>query len=162
WLSAASLLLTLAGLALLFGGRRGLKWAWPAIAFLVFMIPLPYRVETALSHPLQRIATEGSTWGLQTRGLPALAGGDGNVLEHGKIAVVEACNGLAMLLTFAAIATGMAIVIRRPLLDRVVLLLSAIPVAVLVNIIRISSNGVAMEVWDAQVAHDLFHDQAGW
>jgi exosortase len=162
WLTAASLLPTLAGLAVLFGGLQAIKWAWPAIAFLLFMIPLPYRVETALGGPLQSVATRGSEWVLQTLGFAALAEGNVILLEHGRIAVVEACNGLAMLLTFAALATGMAIVVRRPLLDRIVLLVSAVPVAVLVNIVRISATGVAMELWGADVAHELFHDQAGW
>jgi glycosyltransferase involved in cell wall biosynthesis len=55
-LDALSLLPALAGLAVLFGGWPGLRWAWPAVAYLAFMIPLPYQVETALSGPLQRLA----------------------------------------------------------------------------------------------------------
>src|SRR5262245_58789564 len=48
WLDAASLLPSLAGLFVLFGGWPALRWASPSVAFLLFMIPLPYRVETAL------------------------------------------------------------------------------------------------------------------
>src|SRR5262249_12886158 len=61
WLDAVSLLPTLAGICVLFGGRAALGWAWPAIGFLLFMVPLPYRIETALGQPLQRMATIGST-----------------------------------------------------------------------------------------------------
>src|SRR5579862_107413 len=66
WISAASLLPTLMGLCLGLGGWTALTWAWPAIAFLAFMLPLPYRVEVALAHPLQRFATVASTVTLQT------------------------------------------------------------------------------------------------
>lgn len=162
YLAAGSLLPVVAGLFALFGGRPALRWSWPAVAFLVFMIPLPFSVERALGDPLQRVATKSSTWVLQTLGFPAFAEGNVIVMEKGKIAVVEACNGLSMLLTFAAITTGMAIVFKRPWVDRAVLLLSTLPVAVAANVVRISSNGVAMDLWGAEVAHDLFHDQAGW
>src|SRR5690606_18419528 len=100
WAEAAALVLTLAGLFALLGGRPALGWAWPALLFLLFMIPLPFRVEHALSHPLQRAATLGSTFVLQTVGLPALAEGNVIVLESGRIGVVEACSGLSMLLIF--------------------------------------------------------------
>jgi len=61
----------LVGLALLLGGWRILEWAWPAIGFLAFMIPLPWRVENALGPPLQFIATLVSTYVLQTLGFMA-------------------------------------------------------------------------------------------
>src|SRR5262249_27786343 len=57
WLEAVSLLPVLAGAALLLGGVPALRWSWPAIGFLVFMIPLPYRVETSLAQPLRTVAT---------------------------------------------------------------------------------------------------------
>lgn len=162
YLAVLSFLPIVTGLFVLFGGVSVLRWCWPSVVFLLFMIPLPFRVERMLGDPLQKIATTSSTWLLQTMGFPAFGEGNIIVMEKGKIAVVEACNGLSMLLTFAAITTGMAILVKRPLIDKIILLLSTIPVAVLVNVIRISSNGVAMDVWGPDVAHRLFHDQAGW
>jgi exosortase len=162
YLAAASFLPVASGLFLLFGGWPAFRWSLPAVAFLIFMIPLPFSVEHALGHPLQRVATIGSTWTLQTLGFPAFGEGNVIVMEKGRIAVVEACSGLSMLLTFAAITTGMAILIKRPLMDRIVVVLSTLPISLIVNIVRITANGVAMDVWDAEVAHELFHDQAGW
>src|SRR4051812_42503325 len=45
WLEMVSLLPILGGTALLLGGWAALRWSWPAIAFLVFMFPLPFRIE---------------------------------------------------------------------------------------------------------------------
>src|SRR5262249_20571452 len=56
-----SLLPVAAGFTLLIGGRAAWRWAWPSVLFLGFMVPLPFRVETALSGPLQRLATITST-----------------------------------------------------------------------------------------------------
>src|SRR5262249_25826315 len=62
WLDGVSLLPLLLGTALLLGGWEAVRWSWLSIAFLVFMIPLPHRVETSLSLPLQNVATTISTY----------------------------------------------------------------------------------------------------
>jgi exosortase len=162
WLAAASLLPTLAGLVLLAGGWAALRWAWPAIGFLVFMMPLPFRVETALAQPLQSMATAASTFVLQMIGLPAFAEGNVIVLSRGRIGVVEACSGLSMLMIFLALAVGLVLVVRRPGLDKAVILLSAAPIAVIANVIRITATGLAQEWAGPDLADRIFHDWAGW
>ncbi len=162
WLDSAALLPCVAGLVLVLGGGAALGWSWPAIAFLAFMIPLPYRVAHALSGPLQQMATELSGLTMQTLGLPALAEGNTILLDGHRIAIVEACSGLSMLITFGALATGFAIIVRRPLLDRILLLLSAIPIAILANVLRITATGVALHTAGQRLADTLFHDLAGW
>jgi len=162
WLEAFSLVVCVGGLFALHGGKPVLRWAWPAVAFLVFMIPLPTRVETALSQPLRRVATVASLYIMQTAGLPAVAEGNTIILSHGRIGIVEACSGLSMLLIFFALATAVAQLTRRPALDRVVLLVSAVPIAVLANVGRITVTGIAQELIDPAFAHRLFHDWGGW
>lgn len=162
WAEGISLLPTLAGFALLVGGKGGLRRSWPAIAFLGFMVPLPYQVEVAMGEPLQRLATKASTYAMQTLGLPALAEGNVIHLNETDIGVVEACSGLSMLFTFFAVATGAAIVIDRPWLDRILVVLSAVPIAILVNIIRITTTGILHATVGGPVADMVFHDLAGW
>ena len=106
-----------AGLFVIAGGWPALAWAWPAVGFLAFMIPLPYQIEVALSAPLRGIATTLSTLALQTFGFPAIAEGNVILLENGRVAVVEACSGLGMLLTFFALATAVLIIANRPIFD---------------------------------------------
>jgi exosortase len=152
----------LAGVALLLGGRHALQWAWPSIAFLIFMIPLPWRLEKALGPPLQYLATMASTFTLQTLGFMAFSEGNVIQLNEARIGVVEACSGLSMLITFIALSTGMAIVVKRPLLDKLVLVLSAIPVALVANIARITLTGILHETVGGHVADKFYHDLAGW
>jgi exosortase len=161
WLSLFSFVVCLAGLAVLFAGRRGIRWAGPAIAFLVFMIPWPYRLEVALAHPLQRVATLASTYALQTLGVAALAEGNTIVLDEVRLEVIDACSGLSMIASFLALATGVALLIRRPLWEKVLIVLSSIPSAVIVNVFRITLTGVAHEVAGSYVADQLFHGPAG-
>jgi exosortase len=152
----------LAGLALILGGWKYLGWAWPSIAFLAFMVPLPWRVETALGPPLQYLATTASTYLLQSMGFMAFAEGFVIQLAEHKIGVVEACNGLSMLMTFIALATATALLVRRPLVDRLVLIASAIPVALVANIARICLTGVLQEMVGGHASTTFYHDLAGW
>jgi exosortase len=161
-LDGLSLLPALAGVCLLLGGRPALRWAWPAIAFLGFMLPLPFQIDTALTYPLRRLATVASTYVLQTLGYPAFAEGNVIALDDFRLGVVDACNGLGMLMTFFALATAVALLIERPLADRLVLVASAVPIALLANVTRITATALAYEAWGEGAAGALTHQVAGW
>jgi len=162
WFDGFSVLLALTGLVVLVGGWPALRWCWPALAYLLFLLPLPYQIETALSAPLQRLATLASCYTLQTLGYPAIPEGNVIVLEHCRVGVVEKCNGLGMLLAFFAISTAAALLVQRPWLDRVLLVVSAIPIGIAVNLIRISATAVAYQTLGPQQADQFFHTWAGW
>jgi exosortase len=161
-LQPMSLLPCLAGVSLLCGGWSMLRWTWPSILFLGFMIPLPGFLTGQLSHPLQRFATIGSTYVLQTFGLPAVDVGNVIRLTDGEIGVVEACSGLRMMMAFFAITVGASFLIERPLWEKVLIVLSAVIIAVLANIIRITATGLAHEYFGPEAAERVFHNLAGW
>ena len=161
WFGPASLLLCVAGVFLALGGWPMWRWAWPAIVFLVFMIPMPGRLESGLALPLQRIATVSSTYVLQTIGLPALAEGNVIVLKDTKIGVVEACSGLRMLVVFTAVATAVALLVQRTAWEKVLILFSAIPTALFCNIARITVTGILHQTAGSEMADRFFHNVAG-
>jgi len=159
-----SLILFFAGLTLALGGWQAVRWAWPAIVFLIFMVPMPTILETALRHPLQRISTECSVFVIQTLGIPAVVMGDGgNViqLENAVLGVVEACSGLRMLMLFFAICVGAAFVLRAPWWEKLVIVASAAPIAVFANVVRITSTAVLHHLEFKALAEKTFHDMAG-
>jgi exosortase len=162
WLDAFSLLPTLAGVILMLGGSAAWRWAWPAVGFLVFMIPLPYRVEVSLAGPLQRIATLSSTFLLQTFGLPAVAEGNVILLTNARIGIVEACSGLRMLVVFFALSSAMGLLIKKPLWEKLLVVASAVPLALVVNVMRITVTGFLHEKVSSEAANAVFHDFAGW
>jgi exosortase len=157
-----SLLLCLAGLALTVGGPQALRWSWLSIAFLAFMIPLPYRLQGALGGRLQRIATDASTYLLQTCGAPAVAEGNIILINDVRMGVVEACNGLGMLVTFVAISTAIAILLKHGWWRRAAVIAGAAPVAVIANVIRITVTGLLYSASKNETAQIVFHDIAGW
>jgi exosortase len=166
WFEDATLPLAVASLVLAFGGWSLLRWSLPGIVFMGFMFPLPHRFNVLLANPLQRLATIGSCDLLQTLGLPVLA--EGNVLLIGaqRLGVAQACNGLSMLLSFLTLITAAAILVNRPVWDRIILLASAIPVALVVNILRISFTGLCFyyagtDELPLAFGYKLPHDWAG-
>lgn len=176
WLEGATLIPALASLALAFGGWHLLRWAAPAIAFLVFMLPLPPSINLTLAGPLQRLATIGSTTLLQASGLPVLA--QGNIIFVGgeKLEVAQACNGLSMLMSFVTLITAMVILMarERPFWERLVLLLSMVPIALVANILRIAATAGLYHAFGPKAAmpwpltgsfptvEQFVHDTAGW
>ncbi len=160
YLAYISILPSLAGIATLAGGRAALAWAWPAIAFLGFMAPLPETVSLAMAGPMQTVATLGSTFLLQVLGRPAIAEGNVIQLNETPLNIVEACSGLRMLVVFFALSTAVAIMIRKPLWERCLIAASAVPIALVSNILRITLTGVCYEFFGVEMGHH-FHDMAG-
>lgn len=163
------LILALAGVLILMVGRLGLRWAWPGLTFLIFMVKLPDRVEIAFTFKLRQIATSGSNFLLQTMGFPAYIGGQqGTIItvirdpEPVRLGVEWACSGLSMVLTFVAVATAVAILIRRPVGDRVAVLVSAIPIAVASNVIRITVTALVYIAGWKELGDLIVHDLAGY
>jgi exosortase len=162
WFMQLSLLPIVAGMFLLLGGSAALRWSWPAIGFLFFMIPLPHTLEVALRGPLRELGTTASTFIMQTCGLPAFAEGTIITVDDHQIGVVEACSGLRMLMIFFALSAAVALLAERPFWQRALIVLGAVPIALIANVARITSTGILHVYGYDRLADLTFHDLAGW
>lgn len=162
WFDFLSIIPVVFGITLLLGGWHAVRWAWPAIGFLFFMIPLPYTLEVKLRGPLRSIGTMASTYLMQTIGLPAVAEGNVVVVGEVRIGVVEACSGLNMLMVFFALSTGVALLSDRPAWERLLIIISAVPIALISNIARITVTGILYALGFSYLADLVFHDLAGY
>jgi exosortase len=165
-LEGLSFVLCLTALVMLAGGRDGLRRYWPPIVFLLFMIPLPYEASRLLGAELQKVATIASTFLLQCFGQPAIAEGNRILIEDVTLNVVEACSGLRMLVTFFAFSTAAVMLMDRHWIVKGLVLGSAVPIALLTNVLRIVATGLA-HVWLHDSANkakvlDFLHDFNGW
>ena len=160
-----SLILALGGVVALLLGRAGLRWAWPSLAFLIFMVKLPDRFEILFTFKLRQIATTASNFLLQTIGYPSyIAGQGGTVINVGdvRLGVEWACSGLSMVLTFVAIGTAMALLLTRPVGDRIAIVLTTIPISIVSNIIRITITALVYIAGWQWLGDKIVHDFAGW
>jgi len=162
YLDMLSFLPCLFGIFLIVGGWQLLRWAGPALGFLVFMYPLPSIVSRSVLNPLQKVATTFSTFALQTMGIAAFRSGNIIHLGEAKLNVVEACSGLRMSTIFLAMAVAVTLVTVRPLWERIVIVLSSVPIALFVNAIRITVTGVIYQLIGVEMGDRFFHGPAGW
>ena len=158
----ATLPICLVGVFTMVGGLHTLRWSWPALAFLLFMLPFPDFVERGLLDPLQNLATRMSTFALQTIGFACYSEGNRIQLGDLQMGVVDACSGLRMLTIFFALATAITLLTERPLWERIVIVVSAVPIAIVVNVIRITVTGILYKTTNPKIAETVFHDLAGW
>ncbi|HEV8003479.1 MAG TPA: exosortase, partial [Planctomycetaceae bacterium] len=160
-LDSCSLPIWAAGACWLLGGWRFLLWASPALGFLFFMVPLPATIETLLNRPLQNLATTMSTWTLQSLGQPAIAEGSTILLGDNILEVERACSGLRMFYGIFALAVATIIMTRARWSVALCLLASVAPVAILANVLRITTTGLLYDYASTESAKRFSHDLAG-
>lgn len=161
-----SFLLALIGICLLVGGKSLVRWAGPPLGFLAFMFPLPAIMENTLLMKLQTMATMMSTWTLQTLGVSAAR--QGNMLSIDTLTeplqVAEACSGLRMLTIFGAMTVALVMIIERPWWDKLIIVLSWIPIALVSNMIRIVTTALLFMAFgqETEWLNQIIHDWAGF
>ena len=149
-------------LSWIIGGRKLMFWAVPSLAFLFFMIPLPYRIENELSRPLQWIATNSSSYVLQLLGQPAISEGTTILLGENVLEVERACSGLRIFMGVFALSYVYALLARRNVWEGIVIVLAAIPIALIANMGRIVTTGLCYQWLSGDTARHFAHDIAGY
>jgi exosortase len=158
-----SIPLAIAGMVWAFGGFRVLWWSLPSILFLLFMVDLPFRVERWVSLPLQTVATRISAWTLQLLGVPAVPVGHTIYVDQVSIPlfVAEQCSGLRIFVGILALAYAYLVLARQAWWERVVLLLSVVPIALAANAARIVATGLLYRYISEEAGRGFAHDSAG-
>ncbi len=159
-----------AGVLMVVVGKGALAWAWPALGFMIFMVKMPDTIEILFTFKLRQIATIASNFLLQTLGYPSyIAGQGGTVITVNsaagdvRLGVEWACSGLSMVLTFVAMGTAMALLMtKRPIWDRLTIMLSTLPIAIISNIIRITLTAIVYIAGWKSLGDMIVHDLAGW
>ena len=154
--------LVLYGLVLSLVGPRVFARLKMPLLILLFAIPLPAFFANSLSLRLQLLSSAIGVDVIRLFGISVFL--DGNIIDLGplKLQVVEACSGLRYLFPLMTLAFILAYLFRAATWKRVVLFLASIPVAILLNSLRIGLIGVTVEYWGARMAEGMLHDFEGW
>ncbi len=129
--------------------------------FLLFMIPVPSQIYSSLTIPLQLIVSKFSVMLTAGIGVPIFAEGNVLHLPGRTLEVVEACSGLRSLLSLFVLSLVFGYFSLRSNLLRSILFVSAIPVAILVNIVRVSLIVVAFYYFDFDLTAGAVHTWLG-
>ena len=161
-LAQLGFIVALFGIVLGTGGYSLLRVTFIPILFLVFAIPLPYFVESQLSWRLQLISSELGVFFIRMFQIPVYL--MGNVIDLGnyKLQVIEACSGLRYLYPLLSLGFLAAYLFQAPLWQRAVVFLSAIPITIVMNSLRIGLIGVTVDRWGTEMADGFLHFFEGW
>ena len=161
-LSQVGFVVALVGIVLSFGGYSLLRVTLTPILFLLFAIPLPYFIELVLTWRLQLISSGLGVAVIRLFQIPVYL--EGNVIDLGyyKLQVVEACSGLRYLYPLLSLGFLAAYFFHAPLWQRAAVFLSAVPITILMNSLRIGLVGVLVNRWGTQAAEGLLHVFEGW
>ena len=145
----------------LFGWKISKKFI-PVFLFMFLMLPSPKRIETFLATPLQVWATVSSVFCLESLGFSVFR--EGNVINiNGRlVAVAEACNGLRMLTAFMVVSGLVALTTNRKWPEKLIILLSSIPIALACNTLRLTITAIAFTRLDTERWEKTFHDFGGF
>lgn len=159
--SRASLVVLLAGTVLYLYGAEVFRLLCFPLAYLLFMVPLPYTVYDALALPLKGAVSAVATGGIRLLGLPVLREGNVIVFPNITLEVVDACSGLRSIMSLAALGTAFAFLFLPAGWRRWALVFATVPIAVATNILRVFVTGVLSWYMGADAAGGFFHEFEG-
>lgn len=162
FLSRVALLPVIAGIVLFLLGWQHLKILSFPIAFLFLMIPIPAIIFNQIAFPLQLFASKVGEWAISSVGIPVLREGNVLILAHTTLEVAEACSGIRSLVSLITLGLVYGYFIDPRTWVRVLVVLSAIPVAIIANGARVAGTGMAAHWWGQEAAEGFFHQFSGW
>ncbi len=179
-----SFVLMLAGIVVYFYGIKILQKLIIPFMLLLLAVPIPQIIFNKIAFPLQIWASQTAAWGIRLFDIPCVR--NGNVIKIVPwgttqvvgLEVVEACSGIRSLMTLITLALVLAYFTkerRQEIAGRwvdfvrkfdfwriVILMLSAIPIAILTNAARVTATGILTYFYGEKAAVGFWHELAGW
>lgn len=161
FLRQISIIFIIGGIIVSFRGFPVLWYLRFPLFYLLFMIPLPAIFFNAIALPLQMIASRGASGLLSLLGIPVFREGNIITMPHFTMQVVQACSGIQSIVSLLAISVLLGYLGKIRGIAGYFFVLSALPIAVFANMIRIAGSGVLGSINPA-MAEGFFHLFSGW
>jgi exosortase len=157
-----SMLMALGALIVFAWGWRQLLYWWLPAVLLFLSIPWPALITNALALPLQFQASRMGAALLRSRDIPVLLSGNVINLPGHQLFVTEACSGLRSLTALLSLGVLVGGLWLRTPVARILVLLLAIPVAIVINAIRVFFTGFLVYFVDPKLGDGFMHLTEGW
>lgn len=157
----SSLVVVFAGSVLCLFGWEIFKILLAPLCYLLLMVPIPYIIYDAAAFPLKLLVTKVSVLSMKALGIVVWQ--EGNILMFPNITleVADACSGLRSIISLLALGVAYAFVLHPKTRDRVILILSTLPIAVFTNCLRVIATGILAQYFGSAAAEGFFHEFAG-
>ncbi|MBU1193720.1 MAG: exosortase/archaeosortase family protein [Proteobacteria bacterium] len=152
---------SLIGIVLFVYGRRIFKILAFPMMFAFFMVPVPESIVGMISLPLQLFATDISAFLIHAVNVPVYQEGNMLYFAQTQLEVAEACSGIRSITALTMLSVLFVYLLEFTLWKKVVILLSAVPIALIANIVRVTGTGILAHFFGAQVARGFLHDFSG-
>jgi len=158
----SSFIVTLFVLVWLYLGARGLAILWFAFFFMLFMVPLPGALVSALTMPMKMAVSYVTEHVLYWLGYPIAR--TGVILQIGQyqLLVADACAGLQTLLTLESLGLFYLNVVRHTApLRNIGLAILIVPISFTANVIRVMTLTLITYYFGDAAGQGFLHGFAG-
>lgn len=131
------------------------------LGFLFFMVPVPDTVLGLVAFPLQLLATKISASLIQLCSIPVYREGNMLYFLQTQLEVAEACSGIRSIMSLTMLSAIFAYIATGSRWRQALLVLSAIPIALVANIVRVSGTGILAHFFGDRVARGFLHEFSG-
>lgn len=159
YMAAFAMILMIGGLVWTLGGSNVARRLLFPVAYLALMVPLPLVDRYTL--PLAMFTGVCSGGIAQFLGLDVTIVGNAVTLPNADLVIGAQCSGVNSLIALTALMILAAYLVQGPLWGRVLLVLLAVPLAILGNILRVTSLLFVARFWGAQAGFIFYHDYSG-
>ncbi|MDQ7837635.1 MAG: exosortase/archaeosortase family protein [Thermodesulfobacteriota bacterium] len=162
FLQRTSMILVLFGLSLFLMGKKFTKKASFPMAYLFFMIPVPAIIWDKIAFPMKLFASYLAVKVIGLIGIPIFREGNILHLANTTLEVADACSGLRSLTSLLALSAALVFFTEHSRFKKWLLFLSAVPIAILTNIIRLTVTAGLASRYGEKVAQGFLHEFSGW
>ncbi len=161
--SGFSILLFIVGLSLYLFGIEWTKKISFSLGFLIFMFPMPMGAIAAFSFPLKLMVANLATSLLNLFGFPIFREGAVVHLARTTLTIDDPCSGIRSLISLLALGALIAYISKISIFRKVILFISAIPIAIFTNVLRVCALILAANWLGANWAmpEHWFHTASG-
>ncbi len=159
YLAAFAMIIMIGGLVWTFGGANVARRLLFPVAYLALMVPLPWVDRYTLPLAMFTGVCAGAI--VRFLGLDVTIVGNAVTLPNADLVIGAQCSGVNSLIALTALMILAAYLVQGPLWGRLTLVVLAVPLAILGNILRVSSLLFVARAWGAQAGFVFYHDYSG-
>jgi exosortase D (VPLPA-CTERM-specific) len=143
-------------------GTQAMKTLAAPMVYLLFMVPPPLALYMSLSAEMQLLSSELGMFLISLFPVSAYLDGNVIVLASARLEVAEACNGLRYLFPLVSFAFLISMLVEDRFWKKVIVVLSSVPIAIVMNAGRIAMIAVLLERFGIDTSIGSAHTFAGF